>query len=480
MRVLLSGQPAAVFAHVETGRWSFYFWQVIVFLLGFGALETIVVYPLALLAYCLLMARPHAWKALPLLVPSALYTGVHLWMIPRATSGLYAIHLDWRIFHSLWSYWTWALGAPSWASVYRPPWLLGSTFVYVLTGILMGLLAWAVAGSAPSRQRVAASLFGLAWFVLTIAPVLPLRDHQLDYYLTIPAIGLALAATSLLRLAPRPVAAVWLLIYVSCSVGFIERQMESMYRRSREGQRLIEAVRQARTLHPDKTILLDGVSKSLFYNVIYHQGFLTVGIRDVYLAPTNYTINTERGMQPSDVYELPARATLAALEQRRAVVYNVLDGRLREITSVYTLSAPYRLKPVAPRRVDVGEPLLASQLGPGWYQIQGSHRWMGRRAEVRLAAPRSAGGRLRLEAIYPNELDIGSFHLKVSANGLPLGTVEIRDKHSEQHVLALPASVVGLEEMTITLEVDRTFRAPNDPRDLGLAFGVLELITEQE
>ena len=38
----------------------------------------------------------------------------------------------------------------------------------------------------------------------------------------------------------------------------------------------------------------------------------------------------------------------------------------------------------------------------------------------------------------------------------------------------LPPELVGKKEIEVTIHVDRTFRPPNDARDLGLAFGVVE------
>ncbi|HYM13106.1 MAG TPA: glycosyltransferase family 39 protein [Bryobacterales bacterium] len=454
--------------HIETGRWSYYYWQGGAFLLGFGALETIVAYPLVLLAYCLLLERKQAWKALPLLVPSAVYTGLHLWVIPRAAAGPYALHVDAAMLGTLWSYWSWALGAPRFAQAFGMAPSVGLVLALLLSG---GLAAALVA--ARSERRGA--LFGLAWFALTIAPVLPLRDHRLDYYLTIPAIGLALAAASLARRTPRWAVGAWVLIYLVCSVGFIEKEIRPLYRRSRDAQRFIEAVRQARRLHPDKTILLAGVTDRLFYAVIYDEGLRTAGIGEVYLAPDNRAVSARPGLLPAERYELPARATLEALRKGEVAVYDASEPVLRNITFHYTMDAPNLLRPEAPRRVEVGEPLMASQLGPGWYGIQQDHRWMGRRAELRLAAPRRPGERLRIEAIYPERLNVGTLHLSVAVNGIAIGTAEIRDVRSTDHEFALPAAVVGLGEMTVTLEVDRTFRAAPDPRELGLAFGVVEV-----
>ncbi len=456
--------------HVETGRWSFYFWQWAAFLLGFGALEAIVAYPPALLVYCLLLARPHAWKALPLCVPSGLYIAAQLWWIPKTTPGPYAMHWDASVFTTLWNYWTWALGTVPYA---RATGLGGKAAAVLVLGLTATLLIAVVVASSKQRRI---GLFGLAWFVLALGPVLPLRDHTSEYYLTISVIGLALAASAAFVTTPRAISAAWLVVYFWCSVGYVRGAIHPIYNRSHDARRFIEGIREIRAHHPNMTILLDGVTDYLFWAVLYDEGPLTAGVRHVYLVPTNEGIQSQPGLRPVELYQLPPAATLRALQEHQAVVYELSGNRLQNVTTRYTALAPAVIRPEPPRRVDVGEPAMAEQLGPGWYYIHENHRWMARRAEVRLAGPRSANERLRIHAIHSEQPSAGPVQLTVSVNGIRIGQVEIRDNRSGVHIFSLPAAVVRLREMTVALETSRTFKAPGDTRDLGLAFGVVELI----
>ena len=442
--------------HVETGYRSYYYWQVGLFLTGFGALETMAAYPAALLVYCLLRARGQAWKAAVLLLPSAGYAALHLWGIERDPAGPYVPRLDWGVLGALWHYWSRVLGG-----------------ALVAVAVLSGGLAAALLRARRGQRGVA--LFGLGWFALTLAPVLPLGSHRLDYYLTVPAMGLAMAVGALLPGVPRMAAVLWLGVYFAVSVPLVVREAERHYRRSVAARRLIEGAVDARRLHPDKTILLTGVDDSLFYGAVYHQGLRAAGVRNIYLAPTSEGISTQPGLSPVADYRLGSRATLGALARDQAVVYEVAGGRLQNITNRYKALAPVVLEPEAPRRVDAGAPAMAPQLGPGWHQIEGDHRWMGRRAEVRLAAPRSERERLRIRAFYGRPASLGPVELTVSVGGVVVGRVLIRDDRTGEHTFALPAAARG-EEMTVTLETDRTFRVPGDSRDLGLAFGVIELV----
>ena len=42
-------------------------------------------------------------------------------------------------------------------------------------------------------------------------------------------------------------------------------------------------------------------------------------------------------------------------------------------------------------------------------------------------------------------------------------------------VVVTGATLVGKKEIEVTIHVERTFRPPNDARDLGLSFGVVEI-----
>ncbi len=456
--------------HMETGRWSYYYWQCGVFLFGFGVMEIIVMYPLVLLAYCLLAARRHAWKALPLFAPAAAYTAVHLWVIPRVATGPYVLHMDRSIFRTLGRYWMLVLGPVRYFADFHPTrmfWgrLLGS----LLTA---GLLAGLARGAKLDRRM---ALFGLSWFLLTLAPVLPLRDHFFDSYLAVPAIGLALAVAALAHSAPVWASAAWLSIYFGYMIPTVENASRHFYHRSHVARRLVQGVRQARANHPDQTILLAGVTDFVFYAAIHDRGPLAAGVTDVYLTPDTQGITAIPWFPSPETFQLPVITTLAALREGRAVVYEVSERGLKNITNSYR-SRAHVLKPAPLRRIIVGEPLMSSQLGSGWYNVQQGIRWMGRRAEVRLAGPRSTADRLRIEAHYPDGLNVGVLRLTVSINGVPIGRAEIRNSESAEPVFSLPPSAVGMDEMTVTLELDRTFRVPTDARDLGLALGVVELI----
>ena len=154
---------------------------------------------------------------------------------------------------------------------------------------------------------------------------------------------------------------------------------------------------------------------------------------------------------------------------RTSCVYPVL----RNITSTY--AGQLRDLPL-PRRVDVASRLAASLLGPEWYAPEGTHRWMPKRASLRMAGPTAAGQKLYLRGHYPPEqLRAGPLTVSVTVNGTPLAPAILASGGDFALVFPLPDSLVGQSAIEIVVEVGRTFRAGADIRDLGLAFGEFEV-----
>jgi hypothetical protein len=324
-----------------------------------------------------------------------------------------------------------------------------------------------------NRRHVA--LWGLAWFVLTLAPVLPLRDQRMDYYLTIPSIGFAIGVAAIMGTMARPVAIAWLLAYAGCSLPVIDRGMQFWHDRSHSARRLLEGAQAAHLTHPEQAILLDGVSDALFYAAIYDQGLAAVGLSHVYLTPGQGQIRKREGLVDPARFALPARAVVEALSAGQAEVFQVSGAG--ELSSVKDRFVPARDGGLT-SWVDAGEPFMGFALGAGWHEASGGSRWMGRRAEVHLAAPRP-GQQLRIRCIYPGAGKAEPVRLSIKANGLLLGVVGI-DQDATEHTLRLPEALLELlktsQRLELVLEADHTFHIQPDLRDLSVAFGLMELI----
>jgi hypothetical protein len=330
--------------YIDEGRHVFLYAQWAAFLLGFGALEINVVYPALATGYTFLCARKHVKHTLALWIPSILFTALHWWFIPKPTSGAYKLFLDGGIIDTFWLYWQWALG-PKRLGLIRP---VRSWFAPAGTALLtLALLCFLV---ARARKAGRLAIFGLWWFVVTLAPVLPLKNHISNYYLMLPAVGLSLwGAWAVASVSRRPwpargAAALAVLYFVSSiPVGFVVAEAHLIH--GRQAKQFIYSVVDAQQRHPGKTILLQGVDEELFWAAIFDEPFRLFSISKIYLAPGEAV--PEQGVQwrsPAE-YVYDPRQTVCELSKGQAVVYEVTETGVRDVTAQYYATATQRWGP---------------------------------------------------------------------------------------------------------------------------------------
>ena len=358
----------------ESGRKRYYTAQWITFALGLGSLETMVVYPVVLLAYVLTADRGR-WRHAAAMLPGSIAFGwLHLSAALTASEGVYQTDFGLAsLTAGFWHYTQRALVADE-----------GAVLAIALT---LGVVAFA---ACQARRGAALGVFLLAWFAITLGPYLPLPDHRLDYFLVLPAIGIAMLAGWAVSLAfgrgsrpalgsaqpaaaqnkerrpaddggrPKPVATVFarapaLMVFrisvvffvgsfVFASVGRARRVVSYFQPLSLAVKQLLSDTSRARAEHPSKTILLTNVPEMVFYLSMAHGAFRTVGVYDVYLTPDTQISRRADHVHPIDKYFLPASETLVALERQSAVVYDASGPRLVDVTPQYSKLAPLKLK----------------------------------------------------------------------------------------------------------------------------------------
>jgi hypothetical protein len=171
---------------IDTNRHGYWVATWIVFILGFGALELIVAFPVLAAGYAFVFARSHVRKALLLFIPSLLFGVAHWLFIPKIIVGPYAMHFGASMITVLAKYWMYAVAACREQPFGLVPWQ-----VLAATGVaITALLAIFIVRRALQRDWL--PLFCLGWFLVVLLPVLPLRDHFTEYYVTVPAIGLSM------------------------------------------------------------------------------------------------------------------------------------------------------------------------------------------------------------------------------------------------------------------------------------------------
>jgi hypothetical protein len=453
--------------YIETGDSRFQWAQWAAFLLGFGALEIMVVYPALAAVYTLLCARRYFRGTLPLFLPSIAFTIVHRAVSPPVAGSPYAMSFDSSLFITFLRYLMRAAAPPG-------------IWPVCAVSILLALAAFAATQALRGKSE---ALFLAAWFAIVLGPVLPLRNHFSEYYLTLPSMGLGMLGGWGLAAAwkARPVwkvAALALLAIYCIPLPSIRAQTKARYRLSRDIEGMVLGVVEVRQLHPGRIILLTGLSDELFWNAVLDRPFKLVGVSDVYISPESGQMLTPHpDIAEIRPFVLPPADTLDGLNAGRIVVYAPSGDRLRNVTSLYQTTMRLYLHNTVPRRVDVADDLLSYLLGKTWYPRDEKHRWMPKQASLRLGGPVTSQQRLYLTGYCPKQQwEKGPLPLSVTVDGAALPPVRIQPGNERfAFDFALPRESAGKESVEVAVEVGRTFTPPGEDRALGLVFGVFEI-----
>lgn len=455
----------------DTGRKQYYVAQWITFLLGFGALEVMVVYPALALVYAACCARKYAKYTLPLFVLSAIYAVIHRAVSPPRTDEVYRMFWDLQIITTLWTYVRWVVG-PERLELF--PWgteqLRAGMFVFLFVG-LVGFLVWKLW----KRQWLAA--FFVCWFLVPLAPLLPLKNHVSEYYLTIPAIGIAmLGAWAMADALGGPwvwkiVAAVALVMYVASNAAVALLGTHFNFERSRWARTLTLGVKRVVEIHPGKMIVLLGVTEDSFWAGVADNPFRLFGAQDVYLAPESQ-VGIEHLLRDPGYsrFALPEAALRKALDRDLAVVYQLERDRLRNVTSNY--QAQLARKPIQlSSYIRGGQKVFDDQFGPEWYSIEQGFRWMPKSASVRIGNPGSPGETLAVRGWVPEDVVARRPEFRISVDGLTLIRQVLDTPGGFQATAKIPENLLSQKQLLLRLECSETFSPPGDGRPLCAAFG---------
>ncbi len=426
------------------GTWGCY-------LLGFGALESIVVLPGILLAWAVLFDRRMVRATLPMFAPAIAFVAWHFLVMPKATDDpAYRMHFDSSIVASVGIYWEWALAAvrirnfgPDWAWLEWPS-------RWVLTPALLGFTGWRAA------KRDFVPLFGLLLSLALIAPMLPLRDHRTDYYLASASLGIAivLASTPLqLRWAALPL----LLLYAVPSFIVQGATFEWYLTRTGPVRVLLRGLQHVVMTHPDKLILLDGLERDMQWTVLADDALRLVNASGVRLAPGTVAPGNPMAASPG--------TARAAFERDGVIVYRLEGAKLRDVTREWEQGKALSLAGGLASDLRTGEPGDAGQFGEGWFPIESGNRWMGKRAMVRLGGPFTPGAKLRVSGFAPTAL--GGADLALSIDGEKVAGFALQPGGLNLAV-ALPAKFLDRTELAVELGVSKTVRTGQDGRELSL------------
>jgi hypothetical protein len=456
---------------IDSGERRFLLAQWATFLVGFFVLELNVVYP-ALAAVVVFCCAPQSAKKLmrvilPMFLASVVYMGIHFWVASLPATGPYKLYWDRHIVTTLFTYVNWSFGT-GWLH------LVGLDYRALRMGLAIPMAAGLCAVFVSKlRQRQWTVLVFPAWFVIALAPLLPLRFHTDYEYLVVPLIGIAIWGAAAIVDGwsaggwKRTSALLLLTIYLVVEVPVGLAVTASFHDRSIRIRDLFQRIQILTRDRPDRMVLLKGVNEETFNDVLYHRAFRLIGVDNVYVLPEN---QTQLRNLPSDAASFFLSPDVDRQELNGAAVFDLSGGNVTDVTAQFKSS-------ILSSTVDLGNDLHVGQLGPTWYPREGSYRWMPKQATVTLAGPVSPSEKLYLKGYSPaSAVRNGPVKLSVSAEGEFLRSVSVSQADASIDLsFELPDKLIGRPAVVVQLELDKTFRAPGDSRDLGLIFSLVEI-----
>lgn len=433
------------------GSWTCY-------LLGFGALESIIVFPAVLLAWALLLDRSKWRLTLAFFVPAVLFTIAHLFWIPKAKdAAAYRMFFDLSLFESIAIYWQWTFAAiriqnfgPEWAWLVTPS-------NWILTPAVLGFILWR------TWRRDFLPLFGLILSIGLIAPMLPLRDHRTDYYLASASIGimmvLGLSTIQLPKAAP-----LLLILYVVPSFIVQQATFEWYLDRTAPIRPLLRGLQHAVQTHPGKLILVDGITESVYESALADEALRLIGAQNIRLVP-----GSKPDGNPLTVAPETARI---AFEKEAVTVYQFNGSVLRDVTREWERDRALNLSTGLSPEILAGDPIFNPQFLAGWYGIEDGHRWLSAKGSVQLGGPFAANAQVRMKAYAPAEL--GDMELRIRCRGNLIYTAKVIPGDVEIQ-FPLPPSLQPFQSLLLELEASKIVRPPNDGRSLSLVFELISI-----
>ncbi len=476
--MFLLGALVLLIRYLDTGDRRFWWWQLVVFSLGFGALEINIVYPAIAAAWILFLksARRHLLRDVaPAACISVGYFAIHRLVAPLPAGGAYALRFDASILKTLALYWKWSL-VPE--PMVRFAIHSQRGMITALVAASIAILIYTVVEIVNRRLSV---LFFWAWFAATLTPVLPLVNHRTDYYLTIPVAGIAMLGAAAFGqhlaspLIPRAIAVIPVVLYLWTMIPTTRTVTHWWLVKSLAVRTLVLGAEAAHETHPGKAIVLDGVGSELFDLSLAHSPFIATGFHDVYLTPgSELTIQSESDSVDLDPLVLEPEAMWHGITHDEVVVYSLKSDRLRNITEAYTRRLAGTVTNRLPSRIDAGNFLYSWILGPTWLPPESGIRWMPGSAVVRIGVP-TGGSRLELQGRCPStQLSVTPRHLMVLVDGVVAADTRIYDPERDfRRLFPIPEVLAGKTSVEIEIRVDPVDRS--DGQDYGLVFGKIAI-----
>jgi hypothetical protein len=307
--------------------------QCALFIAGFGVLELNLVHPLQAAAWALLVAPRERRAALlrrllPLFALSLAYAAAHLVGAPRL--GPYQLRFGPAgLAGSLAEYWAYTV-VPFRLWEGLGGWRAAIPALAALSAI--GWIGWR------ARARDGRPAFAAAFYLLALAPLVPLVDHVVDYCLVVPGIGIALGlAEALSTLRRRPaalgMAAAVAVAWAAAMAPAARAGSRAFSETSQRVRAVVGGVIALKQVRPDAAVLLDGVSQEVYEWGLAMRPFECLQLPDVYLSTrTIEALHAEPGTAMPAEYRAERSALARFRAAGRLVVLSAAEDRLRDVT----------------------------------------------------------------------------------------------------------------------------------------------------
>lgn len=477
---------------LESGKraWMLAEWGV--YLAGFGVLEIVVMYPALALLHALIFDASGEQKpmrrfsslarnVLPLFIPAIVFAAIHFLLIPKTAGENYSLAVDHRLPATLWRYITWTL-APVQIGEAVGEWRLLALIFAPLTGFaLLGFAIWRL------RQRDFAPLFCTLWFLLFLLPVLPLPDHLTDYYLTVPALGLAWLAgaaamsawnTSRMQIVMRATILVMAAAYLAGSYHQTDIYLRWLYSNSNRMRKMLAAVDETGQNHPGTAILLAGVDNSLLDSGFEDNPFRLYGLEQIYIVPGTLSDNPNaRPLGDYQKYMITVARAIDLIDHGKARVLAVSRDPATDVTRSYGAVLRSGAQRARHDFVNAGDVAYADQLGPTWYKPESGACWMPKSAAVHLYEIQPGAQKLFVTGYAsPDVVGSGAVVMRFKGNGQDIGVATVQKPAGPfSFSFALPSTLIGKDDVTVEVDLSKVFHPPADDRDLGMVFGTFAI-----
>jgi hypothetical protein len=321
---------------IETGKRSTMVWQWVLFLVGFGVIETNLVHPLHALAWVLCVApserrRELARRTIPLFAASVIFTIAHLALVPRRPPYTLSGTVG-EMLHSAWGYWMWTVMPMQ--RLYENTRAVHHVIAALALAAALLFTAWRA--RTGDRRPLVAWIFYLA----ALAPYLPMVAQRMPAYLTIPSIGIGLlVAGAVVTLRERRVAMASVALAIGAYLFFMipcgYRDTRDAALRTHAVERVIGGILDLRRVRKTP-ILVDDVSDTVYNFGFGMSPFLCLHIHDVYLTPQAISAlrpepwaakPSEMAANPDDLQRWHDAGTLLVLSAR--------EDRLTDVTMLW-------------------------------------------------------------------------------------------------------------------------------------------------